>query len=243
MALPPNERFRFFVFVIESPSPLDLYHRRSEGEIIQQAVNLNQIPCIVKTAINFQAFEASLKIGLKEAMDAFPGLVPILHISAHGFQDGIELSSGEKVMWADLRAFFQPINQALNHSLLVCLSCCEGYSGIRMAMTTESNEYPFFAIVANGAKPYWSETAVAYATFYHLIAKGEYIVDAVKAMCVASGNEYFWVQTAEEARQGYLEYIQNINTQQVQQQLENNMAQEEPGHLEVLKKVSRGITP
>jgi hypothetical protein len=243
MALPPDKRLKFFVFVIESPSPLDLYHRRSEGEIIQQAVNLNQIPCIVKTAINFQAFEASLKIGLKEAMDIFPGMIPILHISAHGSQDGIELSSGQVIFWADLRQLLQAVNQALNHCLIVCLSCCEGYSGVRMAMFTEDDGYPFFAIVANSSKPLWAETAIGYATFYHLIAKGAYIVDAVSAMRVASGNEFFWVQTAEEARKSYLDYIQSINTQEVQQQLEDNMAKEEPDHLENLKKVSRESKP
>ena len=66
MPLPPEERVKFFVFVVESPSPVDLYNRWSEGEIIRQAVNLNQIPCIVRTAVNLEAFEASLKIGLIE---------------------------------------------------------------------------------------------------------------------------------------------------------------------------------
>ena len=114
MALPPDQRIKFFVFVIESPSPVDLYHRRSEGEIIWQAVNLNQIGCIVKTAVNYEAFEASLKIGLKEAMDLFKGLLPILHISAHGDENGLQMSSGEIIDWANLRVLFKPINEALN---------------------------------------------------------------------------------------------------------------------------------
>lgn len=90
MPLPPEKRLKFFVYVIESPSPVDLYHRRSEGEIIKQAASLNQIPCMVKTSINSEAFEAALKIGLKEAMEAYPGLIPMLHISAHGYQEGIQ---------------------------------------------------------------------------------------------------------------------------------------------------------
>lgn len=242
MPLPPEERLKFFVFVIESPSPVDLYHRRSEGTIIQQAVNLNQIPCIVRTAVNSEAFEASLKIGLKEAMDAFPGLIPILHISAHGSKDGIQLSSGQVIEWGDLRQLLQPVNAALSNSLLVCLSCCEGYAGIRMAMTRDDSPDPYYAIVANGSKPLWADTAVAYSSFYHLIAKGEYIKDAVEGMRVASGNNFFWVETAKGARQGYLDYIKNINTQQVQQKLEENASQEEPQHLEKLKKVSREMS-
>lgn len=45
MVVPPDKRLKFFVFVIESPSAVDLYHRRTEGEVIRQAVNLNQIWC------------------------------------------------------------------------------------------------------------------------------------------------------------------------------------------------------
>lgn len=237
MALPPENRIKFFVFVVESPSPVDIYHRRSEGEIIRQAVNLNQIPCIVKTAINFQAFDASLKIGLKEAMEAFPGMIPILHVSAHGHQEGIELSSGELIDWECLKEMFRPLNQALNNNLLVCLSSCEGYSGVRMAMSCEVEPYPYYAIVANGEKPLWSDTAVAYSTFYHLLAKGEYLTTSVEAMCVASGNNSFWLRTAEDARKGYLEHINKIDAQQVQQRLEENMSEETPENLKMLMKL------
>jgi len=238
MTLPPEKRLKFFVYVIESPSPVDLYHRRSEGAIIQQAANLNQIPCLVKTSINSEAFEAALKIGLKEAMDNFPGLIPILHISAHGFSEGIQLSSAEIINWNDLEALLRPINQALSNSLLLCLSSCEGYMGVRMAMNSDERDHPFYAIISNGEKPLWSDTAVAYSAFYHLIAKGHFIRDAVGAMQVASGNDTFWIKTAEDAKKGYLEYINNINTEQVQQQLEANAKREEPEHLAKLVKVS-----
>lgn len=233
-----DKRIKFFVFVVESPSPLDLYHRRSEGEIIKQTVNLNQIPSRVVTAVNMDAFEASLKIGLSEAMESCKGLIPILHISAHGNKDGIQLSNGEIITWARLRQMLFPINAALNNSLLVCLSCCEGYSGTRMAMFLEDNRYPFYAIVANSEKPLWADTAVAYSTFYHLIAKGEYIIDAVNAMRVASGNNTFWVETAEQSKKGYINYLININAQRVQDKLEENASQEAPEHLAKLRKVS-----
>ena len=170
---------------------------------------------MVKTSINGEAFEAALKIGLKEAMDTYPGLIPILHISAHGYKEGIQLSSGEVLNWFALEDIFRPINQALNNSLLLCLSCCEGYSGVRMAMTTDNKYHPFYAIVSNAEKPLWSDTAVAYSTFYHLIAKGYYLTEAVAAMQTASGNDRFWIQTAEEAKNGYLEYIKNVNAARV----------------------------
>ena len=238
MVVPPEERLKFFVFIIESPSSVDLYHRRSEGDIIQQAANLNQVSCIVKTTINYEAFEAALKIGLKQSMDIYPDSIPILHISAHGFSDGIQLSSGEIITWEQLANLLRPINQALNNSLVLCLSACEGYSGIRMAMTEEDEIFPYYAIVANGEKPLWSDTAVAYSTFYHLIAKGYFIRDAVNAMQTASGNDRFWIETAEGAKQTYLEHISKVDTQDAQQQLEDNIKSEEPDHLAKLALVS-----
>ena len=243
MPLPPDKRIKFFVFVVESPSPVDLYHRRSEGEIIRQAVNLNQIPCIVRTAVNLEAFEASLKIGLTEEMKKYDGLIPILHISAHGYSEGIQLSDSTVIPWANLRQFLVPINTALNNGLLVCLSCCEGYSGTRMAMFIEDESYPFYAIVANSEKPLWSDTAVAYSTFYHLLSKGEFIVDAVNSMRIASGNHTFWVETAEQSRQSYLEYIKKVDVPAAQEELEEKNSQEEPSHLEMLRKVGEEIKP
>lgn len=232
-----SHNFKFFVYVIESPSPVDLYHGRSEGDIIKQAACLNQIYCSVKTAVNYEAFEAALKLGLNDAMEYFKDKFPILHISAHGYEEGIQLSSGEQLTWAQLRLLLHPINKALNGNLIVCLSSCQGYSGTRMAMHLEDDGYPFFAIVANSDKTLWSDTAVAYSAFYHLVAKGEFIVQAVQAMCVASGNPTFFVQTAEESRQGYIEYIQKQDTQQAIENLQENAAQESPAHLETLQKL------
>lgn len=242
MPLPPDKKLKFFVFVVESPSPVDLYHRRSEGEIIKQAVNLNQIPCTVRTAVNFEAFEASLKIGLIEEMERYKGLIPILHISAHGYSEGIQISDGTIITWQNLRTFFTPINNALNNSLIICLSCCEGYSGIRMAMFLEDNGYPFYAIVANSGKPLWSDTAVAYSTFYHLISKGEFIIDAVNAMRIASGNKTFFAETAEQSRLCYLDHIKKINITAAQKQLEATTSQEESNHLAKLRMVGEGRT-
>jgi hypothetical protein len=219
--IPIDQRLKFFVYVIESPSSVDLYHRRGEGDVLRQAINLNQIPCVLRLAINLEAFQASLGIGLTEAMAAIPNAIPILHISAHGFSEGIQLSSGEIIEWRQLREMLIPINRALEGCLVVCMSTCEGYSGSRMAMVIDSEEHPFFAIIGNGSKPTWPETAVGFATFYHLVANGRRIVESVEAMRVASGNDTFFVTTAEESKTGFIEHIKNINAAEVQAELEN----------------------
>lgn len=226
MPLPPEDRTKFFVFVIESPSASDIYHRRSEGEIIRQAVELNGIKCIVKTSISLAAFDACLKIGLAEAMAIMPGYIPLLHISAHGDAHGIQLSDGYIMPWEELKDHLRHVNAALSGSLVVCMSSCEGYSGIRMAMHLNEADLPYFALVGCGSKPTWGETAVAYATFYHQLWRGEYIADAVTAMRVASGNQYFFLEHAEQSRQAYLNHINTVDPARAKANLETIAANE-----------------
>jgi hypothetical protein len=235
MPLPPEQRIKFFVFVIESPSAVDLYHRRSEGDILKQALGLNGILCIVKTAISLDAFDACLKIGLSDAMKEYPDYLPLLHISAHGDTDGIQLSNKHIIEWNELKEHLRPINKALNGSLVVCMSSCEGYSGVRMAMTHQNPELPYLAIVGTGNKPTWAETAVGYITFYHQMCRGEHISNAVDAMRVASGNDRFWIEYAENSRRSYLERINTISPADAQANLEHLITSETPENQENLK--------
>lgn len=235
MPLPPENRIQFFVFVIESPSAPDLYHRRSEGEIVRQAVELNGIKCVVKTAISISAFEACLKIGLAEAMASMPGYIPLLHISAHGDAHGIQMSDGYDISWEQLKNHLRPINEALGGSLVVCMSSCEGYSGIRMAMHPDEKDLPYFALVGCGSKPTWGETAVAYATFYHQLWRGEYMADAVEAMRIASGNHLFFQEHAVNSRQAYLNYINTVDPTRAQANLETLVESESPENQRALK--------
>lgn len=89
-----------------------------------------------------------------------------------------------------------------------------------MAMSAESDsDHPYAGIVGTAESPTWADAAVAYATFYHLIGKGAHLSDAVQAMCVASGDRTFFCSTAIEIKKGYLEYLQTLNSVQVQSRL------------------------
>ena len=69
-------------------------------------------------------------------------------------------------------------------------------------------------------KPTWSDTAVAYLAFYHLIAKGKTIEEAVEAMAAASGDPHWVVETAIESKQSFLDFLKAETTPaEVQQQL------------------------
>jgi hypothetical protein len=214
-------QLKFFVYIVESPSAPDLYHGRSEGHLVAQAIGLDLIPCVTRTAINPEAFIAALRIGLPEAMNHFVDRVPILHLSAHGGFNGIQLSSGTEVAWHHLRQLLLPINEGLAGTLLLCMSACEGYSACRMAMNEGEGPHPYLAMVGNYGKPTWSDTAVAYSAFYHLLAKGYFIPEAVEAMKAASGDDRWAMGTAEELKRSYIEYIREVEPAQARRELES----------------------
>ncbi len=222
------EKFEFFVYIVESPSAIDVYHGRSEGERVASTLRLDGVPCVTRTAINNEAFVAALRVGLPEAMKVFPGRYPVLHLSAHGSNAGIQLSSGQVIGWQDLRELLVPINQSLNGALLLCMSACEGYSACQMAMREDDSPHPYFVMVGNCGTPTWSDTAVAYLAFYHLLAKDRHIPDAVEAMSAASGDPNWLTESAEESKQGYIDYLKAQTTPtEAQEHLEaavNNQA-------------------
>jgi len=205
----PPAQYSFFVYIIESPSAPDLYHGRSEGSVVADALRLDSIPCVTRTAINPEAFVAALRIGLPEVMKQFPGRYPILHLSAHGGAEGIQLSSSNVIPWNTLRELLVPINESLQGALLLCMSACEGYAACRMAMEPGDAPHPYFGMIGNYGQPTWSDTAVSYLSFYHLLSKGWPIPNAVESMKAASGDSKWVVQTADEIKRDYLEFLKS----------------------------------
>ena len=213
-------RPRFFVYVIESPSAPDLYHGRSEGALLAQAAALDRMPSITRTAVNYEAFVAALRIGLAEVMKTYPDHLPILHISAHGAQEGLQLSDGSLIPWSTLRDLLIPVNKSLRGFLLLCMSVCKGYSACQMAMRLDADEHPYWTLIANTGNPTWSDTAIAYAALYHLISKGRPYSEAIHAMRAASGDQGWVLETAELAKRAFSDYIATLNLSQARQSLE-----------------------
>jgi hypothetical protein len=222
ISIPPEDRIRFFVYIIESPSAPDLYHKRYEGEVLQKALSLDSIQSVHRIAVNAEAFSAAFTVGVEEAIKYYVDLIPIIHISAHGSLKGIGLSDGSVVEWKVLRDLLKPIYTALKGALILCVSSCNGAAACEMAMS-ENEEQPFFALVGNSSRPTWSDTAVAYSAFYHLIKKGCYITDAVDAMREASGDDNFKVFRGEEVKKTYLDIIRNEDFSKIKNELELEM--------------------
>ena len=151
----------------------------------------------------------------------------MIHISAHGDSEGIQLSSGAAVKWDALRDLLVPVNESLNGTLVLCMSACQGFSACRMAMREGESSRPFYAMVGNAGTPTWSDTVVAYLTFYHLIAKGDGIRAAVDGMNAASGDQGWMPVSADEIQQRWIDSISApVDTEAAQSELEGLAARE-----------------
>jgi len=194
----------FHVYIIESPSPADLYHKRFEGEALNKTLQLSQIPSSHHITVDEIAFRAAFVVGLKEYFNSSsPAPSPIIHISAHGSDKGIQLTSGQVIQWDDLKQLLIPINEVVGGGLLLCMSSCKGFSSCVMAMD-EEGKLPFGAVIGAVDQPTWGETNIAFATFYHLFATGNNIPDAVGVMKLASGSQNFLFTSGAVARNAYL---------------------------------------
>ena len=186
----------FQVYIIESPAPEDVYERWGEGEMIRESLRLADIPATVRVALDEEHFVKALREGLSELMQK-KNLMPVLHVSAHGNEKGIELSDGRFIEWSLFGQITASLNGHLGGELLVCVSSCNSFNCARHAL---SGTNPWKVIVGNTGEPTWNDTIIAFSAFYHLLAKGKTIQEAVQGMCTASGNSDFKSADAQAVR-------------------------------------------
>lgn len=178
-----------FVHIVESPSSVDLLDGRTEGRSLWESLRLAEIPAWYCLATDWRTLHDSVGQRLLQAWREF-NVPPILHLSMHGDERGVGLTNGQVLTWDQLRYFLHPLFDAMNGGLLVCLSSCHGSHGRRMAMCSETDA-TFWALVTNHGQVSWSDAAVGYISFYHLLFRGLPVEACVSSMKVASGNHEF----------------------------------------------------
>lgn len=85
----------------------------------------------------------------------------------------------------------------------------------------EDAEVPFWALVGNTADTGWSDAAVAYITFYHLLFKGKDVASCVEAMKVASGDSNFVVFSGQHAKESWINFQRQQRAQTIGSALQN----------------------
>lgn len=209
---------KFHVYIVESPGSHDLYDRRSEGEALQKTLRLSGIQSSYHLAIDKQIFSYAFRQGLINHYKNAYNYDPIIHISAHGDQNGIGLTNGERINWNELRQYLQPLNNVLKGGLLLSMSSCFGLSGCKMSML--DNNYPCAAIIGSHSSPTWGETNIAYAVFYHLFRRGLNLQESIKRMNEASDAGTFMAIHSKTSRSFYLD---NVNRSAIMSEIRQNI--------------------
>ena len=64
-------------------------------------------------------------------------------------------------------------------------------------------------------KAAWSDSAVAYISFYHLFFKGYPIETCVESMKVASGDHNFVAQSGQKTKENWLAFVSHLGLGQL----------------------------
>jgi len=188
------------IYIIEFPSADDIRNNRKEGDALYHALKLSEIDVSYQLAINKEALKSALndvvvdffkKKGKHTAM-------PYIHISAHGDEDGIELSDGTYFDWCEFEEVVKDINKKIGNVMLgfnntsnvsritLCFSTCKGYHSFKIH--SDGTRCPFQATVGPSADIEWADSLTAFITFYHqCIYKGNSTAEAVGIMNVSAG--------------------------------------------------------
>ncbi len=203
----------FQVYIIESPSSEDLFDDRKEGELIKRALAIAEIRTTLKMAVDGERFVNAL-VACGEQLISQQFDVPVLHISAHGDEKGIQLTNKESVAWADLEKRLGQLNEALGGQLILCMSSCQGARAWNMALNHSPRAYS--VLVGSEQKPTWTETAIGFAVFYHLLAVGKTVAEAVDGMNAACGRPIF-LQIEGEQVQAIRETVMQMGPDELHQ--------------------------
>ncbi|MFY0627004.1 MAG: hypothetical protein JXR07_11950 [Reichenbachiella sp.] len=91
-------------------------------------------------------------------------ILPNIHLETHGSLEGIQLCSGETVLWKELFKMTRKINVAIKNSLILQLALCEG--GSLIGKFEPDERAPFMAVIATFKKLDQREILKAYQKFY-----------------------------------------------------------------------------
>lgn len=167
------------VYIIESPSPEDVLDGRREGNALASMLQLGGISVELYDVINME----TLRTAMTRIADDFLGNGQYrslgLHFSMHGDEDGLELCNGDLVDWDDLHKLLDELNITIGYRTLdnpkyagkhvsmvyLQFSSC---SGLHAEKLVDMGDYCcYFSLVGPPDAVDWSDSLLAFATFYH----------------------------------------------------------------------------
>ena len=201
------------IYIIESPSNENLDVGRLEGDTLFSALELANCDVTYKLVTSLEEFSEAFEFIIEDfykKKGKFHAM-PFIHISAHGDENGIELTNGDQIDWIDFKDELEIMNRAIGYilvpngyspnisRLVLCFSTCKGYNSFKI-WSNHQTICPFQAIVGPTEDIEWSDSLTAFIVFYHLTNnKTLSLEEAVSIMNRASHlNNIFKIFTSPE---------------------------------------------
>ena len=197
----------FYVHIVESPSPAELLDGITEGRALREFLDIAGIQYSYNLAVDLDQFKIAMKDRIVASIKEHRK-IPILHLSMHGSEQGIQLTNQygteDLIFWPQLAGYLRSIHEAIDRKLGVCMSCCGGAYGIRMAKVISEEKIPCRWIMGSFSDIDLCDAALAYATFYRRIHRGiDDVNDLIQALRVASGISDLVVLRSERIQKVY----------------------------------------
>jgi hypothetical protein len=164
------------VYIIESPSFMDILDNRKEGLALSKILDLAKIENEVFGVSNIETFELALERIAKNVLEIRSKLGMVqLHFSLHGSNEGIALSDNTFLNWGDFYTLIKKFNETIEYikapngvlfaPTYLIFSVCNGFSAKIIKEFDETS--PYTALVGPVRAIEWSDALLAYSTFYH----------------------------------------------------------------------------
>lgn len=120
---------------------------------------------------------------------------PLIHLEAHGSEDGIQMAGGSQMSWVQIIDALIPLNIAMELNLLLVLATCHGGTFIRAISITD--RAPVWGLIGPtqelSAGQIETDFGVFYRTFFETLSPTK----ALDALNQADSNNIYYRNTAE----------------------------------------------
>jgi len=189
------------IYLIESPSPDDLYCGRNEGDALARTLSLGEIDVQYYLATNDEQFERAFDdIAIRfNSLEDSAIKMPFVHFSAHGREDGFDLTDGDYFPWEKFTRKLHYLSDVVGTLNLpppfppnlprinVSLSSCSAFRNYR---PTIEKDFPFQLLVGPNVDIGWCQALIGFSTFfYQAFVQKNSFETALKSMNIAAASE------------------------------------------------------
>lgn len=134
-------------------------------------------------------------------------MLPVVHVEAHGWDNGLQLASGDLVSWTELKEWITPLNVAMRLGLLFVLAACKGATFTKAIRL--SDPAPLWGISGPTQDVTAGRIEADFRAFYRALFDGCSTKDMLAALVHDAPENTYYATSAEEfffrAWKGYKE--------------------------------------